>query len=184
MSRIRTLEAARGRWREILPALGVSPKFLKKVNGPCPACGGKDRFCFNDRTKNGDYYCNQCGAGQGISLVAKVNGWEYKHAASAVDNLIGNRIVGRAEPMSREDQAARAFFDSCPDAPDPWQPERALEQATLWLRRYQPLKLPEWLHRHNILLTIWLDAERPFGYWPDDARYTCEGSLVNICQRG
>lgn len=86
----RTLDAAHGRWREILPQLGVSPKVLDGKHHPCPACGGEDRFRFHDRQKDGDHYCNGCGAGKGVSLVMKVNGWTYGEAAKRVDEIIGN----------------------------------------------------------------------------------------------
>src|SRR5689334_19779620 len=83
-----TAEAARGRWREILPALGVAPKFLANRQTPCPACGGKDRFRFTDRHKDGDYLCRKCGAGKGLGLLMKVRGWDFAAAARAVDELI------------------------------------------------------------------------------------------------
>jgi phage/plasmid primase-like uncharacterized protein len=103
-----------GRWRELLPRLGVDKKFLTGRNGPCPACGGRDRFRFHDRTKNGDYYCNQCGAGKGLGLVMKVNGWDARTAVKAIRELIG----GAPYPVSQMDKAhraARAFFDAQPD---------------------------------------------------------------------
>jgi putative DNA primase/helicase len=37
-----TVERARGRWREILPLLGVETLFLNNKHGPCPICRGKD----------------------------------------------------------------------------------------------------------------------------------------------
>lgn len=86
----RTLDAAHGRWREILPQLGVSASVLDGKHHPCPACGGDDRFRFHDRAKDGDHYCNGCGAGKGITLVMKVNGWTYAEAAKEVDKIIGN----------------------------------------------------------------------------------------------
>lgn len=176
-----TAEMARGRWLGILPALGVSKKFLKSQNGPCPACGGKDRFSFTNRNKDGDYICRQCGAGKGIGLVAKVRGWSFKQAADAVDNIIGNKPVPD-EPMDQAHEAARAFFDSCPEPRGIKPPPLSTQQATLWLRRYQPLKLPEWLMQHaDPDLEMWINLERPFGYYPDDRkRYECAGSLVNI----
>jgi len=90
MDKPRTLDAAHGRWREILPQLGVSPTVLDGKHHPCPACGGDDRFRFHDRQKDGDHYCNGCGAGKGITLVMKVNGWTYAEAAKKVDEIIGN----------------------------------------------------------------------------------------------
>ncbi|MDI5829610.1 hypothetical protein MJN51_36035, partial [Salmonella enterica subsp. enterica serovar Kentucky] len=34
-------------------------------HAPCPACGGKDRFRFDDNGR-GSFICNQCGAGDGL----------------------------------------------------------------------------------------------------------------------
>ena len=60
MSTMDTANAARGRWPSILQALGVDPKFLRNEHGPCPHCGGKDRFRFDDRL-NGSFFCSHCG---------------------------------------------------------------------------------------------------------------------------
>jgi hypothetical protein len=86
----RTLDAAHGLWPDILTSFGIPPSALGGKHHPCPSCGGKDRFCFTDRHGDGDYYCNGCGAGKGISLVMKVNGWDYAEAAKRVDEIIGN----------------------------------------------------------------------------------------------
>ena len=85
----RTVERARGRWREILPLLGVATRFLVNRHGPCPICGGRDRFRFDDKEGAGTYYCNQCGPGSGIVLVQCVNEWSFKAAADEVDKIIG-----------------------------------------------------------------------------------------------
>jgi putative DNA primase/helicase len=66
MSELNTIERARNRWREILPRLGVDTQFLTNRHGPCPLCGGKDRFRFDDRDGSGSYICGQCGAGVGV----------------------------------------------------------------------------------------------------------------------
>jgi putative DNA primase/helicase len=56
-----TKERARGRWRHILPALGIADNFLTGRNCPCPMCGGRDRFRFIDRLDaDGMWVCNQC----------------------------------------------------------------------------------------------------------------------------
>jgi len=85
-----TADRARGRWREILPQLGIDTRFLRNQHGPCPICGGKDRFRFDDRDGSGSYYCNQCGPGVGIILVRKRHGWDHKTACDEIDNIIGN----------------------------------------------------------------------------------------------
>ena len=43
-------ERARGRWQGILPAIGVSSQYLTGKHGPCPMCGGKDRFRWTTKT--------------------------------------------------------------------------------------------------------------------------------------
>jgi putative DNA primase/helicase len=103
---IPTTERARGRWREILPALGVAPKFLVNKHGPCPVCGGKDRFRFDDRNGDGTYFCNQqCGAGTGVILVRKLHRWTYKQACDAIDAIIGTEYRRPAQRASRESDA-------------------------------------------------------------------------------
>lgn len=95
-----TPEAAHGRWREILPLLGLPVRILDGKSQPCPSCGGKDRFTFDDRSGNGDFVCRQCGAGKGIQLVARANGWSYAEAAKRVDEVIGN--LPKDAPPKRE----------------------------------------------------------------------------------
>src|SRR5262249_15415610 len=84
-----TIERARHRWREILPQLGIDTRFLANTHGPCPLCGGRDRYRFDDKDGSGSYYCNQCGAGVGIIMVRKLRGWDYKTACDEIDKIIG-----------------------------------------------------------------------------------------------
>jgi putative DNA primase/helicase len=84
-----TIERARGRWREILLRLGVESRFLANKHGPCPMCGGRDRYRFDDRDGTGSYFCGQCGAGVGIILLRKLHGWDHATACRKVDEVIG-----------------------------------------------------------------------------------------------
>jgi putative DNA primase/helicase len=91
-----TIERARGRWQEILPQLGIDTRFLRNKHGPCPICGGKDRFRFDDRDGSGSYYCNQCGPGPGLVLIRKLKRWDHATACNAIDKIIGtNRDTGQ-----------------------------------------------------------------------------------------
>lgn len=94
-----TVERARGRWRELLPRLGCSPKFLVNRHGPCPMCGGRDRFRWDNRDGSGSFYCNQCGPGTGIVLVQRINGWTFKEAADAIDELLGDARIAARKPV-------------------------------------------------------------------------------------
>lgn len=71
-------EYAKGKWNTLLPSLGVDSRLLSKRNGPCPICGGRDRFRFTNHNGEGRYYCNQCGPGDGFDLVSKVTGKSFK----------------------------------------------------------------------------------------------------------
>jgi putative DNA primase/helicase len=84
------IERAQYRWREILPLFGIDTRFLVNRHGPCPLCGGRDRFRFDDKDGTGSYFCNQCGAGVGIILVRKVKGWDFKTACDEIDRVLGD----------------------------------------------------------------------------------------------
>ena len=51
------LEKARGRWPYILESLDICASYLKDKHGPCPVCGGKDRFRFDNKDGLGTFYC-------------------------------------------------------------------------------------------------------------------------------
>jgi putative DNA primase/helicase len=81
MTRHQTLDRAHDRWPEILSRFGIDRRFLRNRHGPCPVCGGKDRFRFDDLHGSGSHYCNQCGAsrghGAGIRLLIKFRDWGF-----------------------------------------------------------------------------------------------------------
>lgn len=82
------------RWPNLLPLLGVSPDFLKGKHGPCPICGGKDRFRFDNKDGAGTWICSQCGAGDGIALLMRVRHWGFKDAAEQIE-----AVLGQAKPV-------------------------------------------------------------------------------------
>ncbi|MDL0001337.1 MULTISPECIES: primase-helicase zinc-binding domain-containing protein [Enterobacter] len=83
-----TVKQACGHWPRILPALGV--KVIKNRHQACPVCGGSDRFRFDDKEGRGTWFCNQCGAGDGLKLIEKVFGVSASEAAGKVNALTGN----------------------------------------------------------------------------------------------
>lgn len=86
-------ERARGRWASILPMVGIGPQFLTGKHGPCPMCGGKDRWRYIDREGSGDWYCTQCGHGSGTDLVMQYLKVEFKEAAHRIEAVIGAAVV-------------------------------------------------------------------------------------------
>ncbi len=65
--------AASGRWPEIWPARGVGNLPRPGRHGPCPGCGGRDRFrLLPEDTDKGAWICGQGGeptGGDGFSLL-------------------------------------------------------------------------------------------------------------------
>lgn len=87
-------DRARGKWRELLPRFGIDAKLLSGKHGPCPACGGTDRFRFDNKdqagkTGYGNWICNQCGAGDGFKLLEKVRGWGFAESAREIELIVG-----------------------------------------------------------------------------------------------
>jgi len=88
-----TADIAQGKWRNLLPQLGVDAKYLVNKHGPCPICGGKDRFRFDDKDGRGRYICNSCGSGDGFQLVQGVTGKSFTQIAKAISDLLGEKPV-------------------------------------------------------------------------------------------
>ncbi|WP_421094355.1 primase-helicase zinc-binding domain-containing protein, partial [Serratia fonticola] len=84
-----TSRAATGQWPVLLPALGIHITAGGRAQ-PCPVCGGKDRFRFDNQQGRGTWFCNQCGGGDGLSLVEKALAVTTKEAASKVAGVLGN----------------------------------------------------------------------------------------------
>jgi putative DNA primase/helicase len=102
---VNTIERAQGRWREILPRLGIDSRFLSKHNGPCPLCGGKDRFCWDNKDGSGSYICRQCGAGYPIQMLGKKFGWSSKTALDEIDKVIGQGPISvKQRDLRRSDE--------------------------------------------------------------------------------
>ena len=87
---MRTADAANGKWVGILRHFGIDDSFLRNVHGPCPMCGGADRYRFDDRDGTGSYFCSGCGAGDGLDLAVKYTGREFKDIAAEIDSFVGN----------------------------------------------------------------------------------------------
>ncbi len=80
--------AAEGRWPYVLAGLSIDVPDSSRRHAPCPACGGKDRFRFDDNGR-GSFICNQCGAGDGLDLIKKVNNCDTTEAAHLAADVLG-----------------------------------------------------------------------------------------------
>mgnify|MGYP000346555985 CR=1 FL=1 len=103
--------AAHGQWREILTANGIKLPDPKRRSG-CPVCGGKDRFRFDDQEGRGTWICNQCGAGDGLSLYQQATGQSMSEAIRSLASYFGlsgqMTTADHARIEQRRQKAAKA----------------------------------------------------------------------------
>lgn len=106
MQRRNVHEVAAGRWPGILSALGVlDERQLTGRHCPCPICGGKDRFRFDDKDGKGTWFCSHCGAGNGVDLVLKTKGLDFKTAAREIEQAAG--VVQPGSVRSEQGEAEK-----------------------------------------------------------------------------
>lgn len=101
--------ACKGRWRSILPALGVDAKFLTNAQGPCPVCGGKTRFRFDDQEGRGTSFCQHCPkpSRSGFQLLQDFRGWSFVEAKTEVLKIVGMAPVDARRERSSDPERAR-----------------------------------------------------------------------------
>jgi putative DNA primase/helicase len=124
MTRHLTIERAQGRWPEILSRCGIDGSFLRNRHGPCPCCGGRDRFRFDDLDGSGSYFCNNCGAskgaGAGIRLLMKFRGWDFATACREIDGIVGDCRGAATKPhlntLRSKTREAHALLKGATDA--------------------------------------------------------------------
>lgn len=118
----RLSEIAAGRWHGLLPRFGIDPSHLTGKHTACPTCGGRDRFRFDNREGRGTWICNKCGAGDGIALVQRVKGWDFRRVAQEVEAILAKveLIAPRARRSVSDQRAAMNRL---------WLAARAVEQG-------------------------------------------------------
>jgi putative DNA primase/helicase len=120
LSKLRLRDRAQGRWLGILPALGINESFLTGKHGPCPLCGGKDRWRWDNLEGRGTWICSKCGAGDGVALLMQKNRWEFREAAEQIDTVIGS-VSADAPKRERSDREKRDAMIKL------WQSSKAIE---------------------------------------------------------
>ena len=96
--------AARGRWPEILATLGRIPReSLDGKHGPCPKCGGVDRFRMIDQDA-GALFCNQCfnsRNGDGLAALAWATGQDFETVLRQLAEHLGLEPSRNGRPKGR-----------------------------------------------------------------------------------
>ena len=105
------------RLEDELARRGVKLRGAIERCGPCPSCGGVDRFAIN--TRNQIWNCRGCGRGGDVlALVQHIDGVSF---AGAVETLSGDRIE-RPQVVRRERQ----------ESPDEYERRQATKAKWLW----------------------------------------------------
>lgn len=90
---MKTVDAARGKWGQILPQFGIEPRFLDGKHHECPCTGeGKDRFRFSNNNGSGSFFCacSNDGRGGGVALIKCKTGRAVAEILHEVDAMVGN----------------------------------------------------------------------------------------------
>ncbi|ELV7528910.1 DUF927 domain-containing protein [Edwardsiella ictaluri] len=105
-----THEAA-GRWPQVLGGLNIRVPSSPRQHSACPACGGKDRFRFDDKGR-GSFLCNVCGAGDGLDLVKRVSHCDVTEAARMVADVLGiDYRAAQTDPAAASQRRAQMEAD-------------------------------------------------------------------------
>lgn len=95
----RVLREFNGAWRQTLESYGCHlPN--GRHHGPCPVCGGKDRFRFDDKDGRGTWFCSQCDpqSGGGLLLLSRYLG---KPTVEVARELIGQDMPRTVAPVRK-----------------------------------------------------------------------------------
>lgn len=130
----------------------AKPKISGEIGGPCPFCGGRDRFTIftrQGRDNLGRFWCRQCGkSGDAIQFLRDIDGLGFKEA---------KRQLG----LPDSDHMPRNSYH----APKPKDPDFTPNEAAMPCEKWQEKagKLVEWASRQlasNAPMLEWLKQER------------------------
>ena len=117
MARVSELKSRlQGRWAPCLRECGVSDAVLSGRNGPCPKCGGKDRFQYTDKFGSGNFHCRGCGSGDGFQLLQNAAGLTFIEALKALERSAGATCsapseMSKAVSSERMKQLMKTIWD-------------------------------------------------------------------------
>lgn len=146
-------EAARNQWHDIFQHFcSLSPQQLSGKASPCPSCGGRDRFRFDNKHGYGSYYCNQCKPGEGIGLVMKINDWGFDEALSRVGEWLGLKGEPAFQPETRRDIGLSV---------GKWCEYYAIDKDTQeWVKKKcKPKYIWHWFDNWYIVRLEWIDKD-------------------------
>lgn len=95
-----------GNWQAaIMSIVNVPRDTFSPRHGPCPHCGGKNRYRFDDNfeTKgDGGAFCNQCGAGSGLTWLMKLSGMNFPESLESLAGFLNMTPREKLEAIRKE----------------------------------------------------------------------------------
>ena len=100
---MRTVEAVKGRWSEVLPCYGLA--FTNNRHVKCVLCerSGSSGLRINELQGDLVYVC-VCSHGSGFNLLMEMTGQSFAEFAKEIDEIIGNtpdRVVAPPKAQAR-----------------------------------------------------------------------------------
>lgn len=109
-----TKQAAKGKWDAIISQL-VGEQAISRKHCACPVCGGEDRYRYDNKRNDGDWFCNVCGVGDGFRLLTEALAISFAEAAAEVDKIVGNIEAEPFKPdidIDRRRQSLNALWQT------------------------------------------------------------------------
>lgn len=95
-----------GNWQAaIMSIVNVPRDTFSPKHAPCPSCGGKNRYRFDDNfeTKgDGGAFCNQCGAGSGLTWLMKLSGMNFPESLGALAGFLNMTPREKLDAIRKE----------------------------------------------------------------------------------
>jgi len=134
----------------------VAATYGGEWHGPCPSCGGKNRFHVwpNQNEGRGSYWCRSCEkAGDNIQFLRDFEGLGFRKACAELGIDLPDRPAQNAQPPTTGPKPPQQ------QAPPPFQPHESIPPEDLWQEK--AAKLIEWAHENlmkNADVLRWLAA--------------------------
>jgi putative DNA primase/helicase len=164
--RMTTKQAARGKWDGILTQL-IGEHAVTRKHGPCPICDGKDRYRYDNKRNDGDWFCNVCGVGDGFKLLSDTLGISFAEAARRVDQVVNNVEEKPFKPDIDIDKRRVKLNDLWSKAQEPFVaynylvgrgvPSKIVDQVSKDIRGIEKLDLYEghsWMGEYPAMLAL------------------------------
>ena len=116
--RMTTKQAAKGKWDGIIVAL-LGEEAVNRKHGPCPICGGTDRYRYDNNRNDGDWFCSFCGVGDGFKLLTEALAIDFAEAARRVDQIVNNIEAEPFKPDIDIDRRRTALNDTWKHSKNP-----------------------------------------------------------------